>query len=147
MKLMKRLSMFALVGILGLSTFSCLNNDDSDYMNYGFLATTAINVHEDSIQPVGKTTNIRVTYEKTNSCQNFIQFSSLQGSTTFKHNIGVYASQTNGASCTQETSLESKTLKFTPKTAGEYTLRFWTGNKPNSTEPIYDSIVLNIKEK
>ncbi len=144
---MKRLSMFALVGILGLSTFSCLNNDDSDYMNYGFLATTAINVHEDSIQPVGKTTNIRVTYEKTNSCQNFIQFSSLQGRTTFKHNIGVYASQTNGASCTQETSLETKTLKFTPKEAGEYTLRFWTGNKPNSTEPIYDSIVLNIKEK
>ncbi|WP_291091820.1 MULTISPECIES: hypothetical protein [unclassified Empedobacter] len=146
MKLMKRLSMFALVGILGLSTFSCLNNDDSDYMNYGFLATTAINVHEDSIQPVGKTTNIRVTYEKTNSCQNFIQFSSLQGSTTFKHNIGVYASQSNG-NCTQDTSYETKTLKFTPKEAGEYTLRFWTGNKPNSTEPIYDSIVLNIKEK
>ena len=67
MKLMKRLSMFALVGILGLSTFSCLNNDDSDFTNYGFLATTAINVHEDSIQPVGKTTNIHVTYRKTNS--------------------------------------------------------------------------------
>lgn len=147
MKLMKRLSMFALVGILGLSTFSCLNNDDSDYMNYGFLATTAINVHEDSIQPVGKTTNIRVTYEKTNSCQNFIQFSSLSGDTKFKHHIGVYASQASGSSCVQELTSETKTLNFTPKEAGQYTLKFWTGNNIESNKPIYDSIILDIKEK
>ncbi|WP_413532647.1 hypothetical protein [Empedobacter brevis] len=144
---MKRLSMFALVGILGLSTFSCLNNDDSAFTNYGLLPTTSIYVHEDSIQPVGKITNIHVTYGKTNSCQQFIQFSSLGEDTQFKHHIGVYASLTNDNSCKQEISFETKTLKFAPKTAGKYTLKFWTSYQPNTNEPIYDSIVLNIKDK
>ncbi|MCA4775909.1 hypothetical protein OBK16_05110 [Empedobacter falsenii] len=146
MKLMKKLSMFALVSAIGLSTFSCLD-DDGDFTNYGFLPTTDIYVHKDSIMPVGEKTNIHVTYQKTNSCEKFIQFSLLKGSEDFKHNIGVYASRTNDNSCKQELSLETKTLEFTPKKAGQYTLKFWTGNKENSNEPIYDSIILDIKEK
>lgn len=143
---MKRLSMFALVGILGLSTFSCLNNDDSGYVNYGLLPATSINVHPDSIRPKGEVTNIHVTYTKSNSCEAFVQFSKVAEGTKFKHYIGVYGSYTSGSSCVQETSSETKTLKFTPDQAGEYTLKFWTGNNQNNT-PIYDSIVLDIKEK
>ncbi|UWX65949.1 hypothetical protein NZD85_08540 [Empedobacter stercoris] len=146
MKLMKKLSMFALVSALGLSTFSCLD-DDGDFTNYGFLPTTDIYVHKDSIMPVGEKTNIHVTYQKANSCQNFIQFSSLSGDTKFKHHIGVYASQASGSSCVQELTSETKTLNFTPKEAGQYTLKFWTGNNIESNKPIYDSIILDIKEK
>ena len=146
MKLVKRLSALALVGFLGLATTSCLNNDDdNDYSTFGFFPTTKIEVNQDSIMPAGKTTNVHVTYQKTNSCQDFIQFSLLQGSTAFKHNIGVYGKQSNSTSCTEGITLETKTLKFTPKDAGEYTLKFWTGNKEGSTSPKYDSIVLTIK--
>ena len=66
---MKRLSMFALVGILGLSTFSCLNNDDSDFVNYGYFTTEGVTVNQDSIMPINQTTNVKVNYSKTNSCQ------------------------------------------------------------------------------
>ncbi len=145
---MKRLSMFALVGILGLSTFSCLNNDDSDYMNYGFLPTTSISVNQDSIMPINQTTNIRVTYEKTNSCQEFIQFSLLGGKQDDSiQYIGVLGSQGSGQSCLPSTSIESKILKFTPKKAGKYTLKFWTGKSSENKDTYNDSIVLDIKEK
>ena len=148
MKLVKKLSTLALIGFLGLATTSCLNNDDNnDYSTFGFFPTTKIEVNQDSIMPVNQATNVHVTYQKTNSCQDFIQFSLLQGSTTFKHNIGVYGKQSSNTSCTEGIVQETKTLKFTPKEAGKYTLKFWIGNKEGSTTPKYDSIILDIKEK
>lgn len=147
MKLVKRLSALAFVGFLGLATTSCLNSDDNDYSTFGFFPTTKIEVNQDSIMPAGKTTNVHVTYQKTNSCQEFIQFSLLKDSKTFEQNIGVYGKQSNSTSCTEGITLETKTLKFTPKDAGKYTLRFWTGNEEGSTSPKYDTIVLTIKEK
>ncbi|WP_291065109.1 MULTISPECIES: hypothetical protein [unclassified Empedobacter] len=147
MKLMKRLSMFALVGILGLSTFSCLNNDDSDFVNYGYFTTEGVTVNQDSIKPINQTTNVKVNYSKTNSCQEFIQFSLLQGSNDSVHYIGVLGSQGNGQSCLPATTIESKTLKFIPKKAGKYTLKFWTGKNSENKDTFNDSIVLNIKEK
>jgi hypothetical protein len=145
MKLLKKISLFTFVGVIGFAATSCLNNDDNDYTQFGLLETTSINYNKDSIKPVGQTTKIMVTYKKTNTCQKFIQFSNL-GSSDYKHNIGVYASQSTGNNCTSEETLETETLKFTPTTEGEYTLRFWKGNKANSNVAIYDSIVLNIKK-
>lgn len=147
MKLMKRLSMFALVGILGLSTFSCLNNDDNDFINYGYFTTEGVSYNQDSIMPVNETTKINVSYSKTNSCQEFYQFSLLQGSNDSVHYIGVLGTQKNGADCLPSTSIETGTLKFTPKKAGKYTLKFWTGKNSDNNDTYNDSIVLDIKEK
>ncbi|MBY0067382.1 hypothetical protein [Empedobacter falsenii] len=148
MKLMKRLSMFALIGILGLSTFSCLNNDDADFVNYGYFTTEGVTVNPDSIMPMNQTTNVRVNYSKTNSCQKFIQFSLLGGKQDDSiQYIGVLGSQGSGQSCLPSTSIESKILKFTPKKAGKYTLKFWTGKNSENKDTYNDSIVLDIKEK
>ena len=147
MKLMKRLSMFALVGVLGLTTFSCLNNDDSDFTNYGYFTTEGVTYNQDSIMPVNQTTNVRVSFSKTNSCQEFIQFSLLQGSNDSVHYIGVLGSQANGNNCLPSASVETKTLKFTPKKAGKYTLKFWTGKSSDNKDTYNDSIVFDIKEK
>ncbi|WP_353097985.1 hypothetical protein [Empedobacter brevis] len=145
---MKRLSMFALVGILGLSTFSCLNNDDSDFVNYGFFTTEGVTVNQDSIKPINEITNIKVNYSKTNSCQEFIQFSLLKGNQDDSiQYIGVLGSQGSGQSCLPSTSIESKNLKFKPKKAGKYTLKFWTGKDSENKDTFNDSIVLDIKEK
>ena len=38
MKLMKGISIFALVGFISLATTSCLNNDDQDFTQYGFFS-------------------------------------------------------------------------------------------------------------
>ena len=147
MKLMKGLSIFALVGFMGLATTSCLNNDDQDFTQYGFFPTTSVDVNNDSIMPVGETTNIRVTFEKSNSCQQFVNFNNLDPNTGLVHKIGVYGSQNPGGDCAQQISYETKTLKFTPKTEGKYTLKFWAGTIPNTNTATYDSIVLDIKAK
>lgn len=146
MKLMKKLSMFALVGILGLTTFSCLN-DDGDFTNYGYLATESVSFDQDSIMPVNETTKIHVSFSKTNTCQEFLQFSLLQGSNDSVHYIGVLGSQTNGSNCSPSTSIETETLTFKPKKAGKYTLKFWTGKNSENKDTYNDSIVLDIKEK
>ncbi len=146
MKLMKRLSLFTLTGLLGLTAFSCLNDDNSDFTNYGYFATKGVIVNQDSIQPVNQTTNIKVSFSKTNSCQEFAQFSLLQGSNDSVHYIGVLGIQKNGQNCLPSTNIESKTLKFTPKRVGKYKLKFWTGKDANNKDTFNDSIVLDIKK-
>ncbi|WP_313383310.1 hypothetical protein [Chishuiella sp.] len=148
MKLFKKISIFALAGFLGLTTFSCLNNDDEgSFTNYGFLTTNSVSVNQDSIQPINKTTNIKVSYNKTNSCQEFAQFSLIKQVNDSVQLVGVLASQTSSQSCLPTTSIETKTLKFTPKVARKYTLKFWTGKDSNNKDLYNDSIVLDIKSK
>ena len=144
---MKRLSVLALVGILGLSTFSCLNNDDVDFTNYEYLKTKGVSVDQDSIMPINQTTNIKVNFEKTTSCQEFVQFSILRGNRDDSvQYISVLGRRTNGESCLPSTNIESKILKFTPEKAGKYKLKFWTGKDSNNNDIFGDSIVLDIKK-
>ncbi len=146
MKLIKGLSVLAFAGFLGLATTSCLNNDDNaDFTNYGYLPTNGTFVKSDSIMPVNKTTNVQVSYTKTNSCQRFEQFSLLQGSNDSVHYIGVLGVQTTGSTCTPATSIETKVLKFTPKRTGKFKLKFWTGKDANQKDTFNDSIVFDIK--
>ncbi|WP_313375222.1 hypothetical protein [Chishuiella sp.] len=148
MKLFKKISIFALAGFLGFSTFSCLNNDDENSLTtYGFLPTKSVYVNQDSIQPINKTTNIKVSYNKTNSCQEFTQFSLIKQVNDSVQLVGVLVSQKNSQNCLTANVVDTKTLKFTPKVARKYTLKFWTGKDSNNNDLYNDSIVLDIKNK
>lgn len=150
MKAIKRLSTLAVVGILGLSTFSCLNTDDSDnvYTTDGFFVATKINVNFDSVQPVGQQTNVHVTFTTNSSCQNFVTFKELTGSNDSIQNIGAYGTQTNGSTCVTDKKSVTKTYKFTPKKVGVNTIRVWAGKDPiEPTKDIYIEQTLDVKAK
>ncbi len=146
MKLMKGISIFAIIGFLGLATTSCLK-DDNEYTDYGHFATTNIEVIEDSIKPVNEVTKIYLTYQKTNTCQSFIQIRQFDGSKEFSPNFGIFGSIRFGNSCEQKMTTEKVTMDFRPRKAGKYSLKFWTGNIPYTNTPTFDSIQLEIKDK
>lgn len=148
MKLLKQLNILAIVGILGLTTISCLNNDDGDNVNTtdGFFAATRINVNNDSIQPVGKQTNVHITFTTNNSCQNFVTFKELKDSNDSIQNIGAYGTQISGNTCLNENKSITKTYKFTPKKVGKNTIRVWAGKDViDPTKDIYIEQDLDIK--
>ncbi|MBO6212203.1 hypothetical protein [Algoriella sp.] len=130
MKLIKKLSIFALVGFSSLAVTSCLNNDDNNDSTPGFFETTIVEVNKDSINPVGKMTNINVSFNLSNSCQKFENFTNI-GSNYDTIYIGVAGSQSYGSNCTQKTVLKTEVLQFTPKKAADYYLKFWTGKYEN----------------
>lgn len=148
MKTIKRLSTLAFVGILGFTTFSCLNTDDNgnSYTIDGFFAGTKIDVNQDSIQPVGQQTNVHVTFTTNNSCQKFVTFQTLKGGNDSIQNIGAYGTQSSGSTCVDEKKSVTKTYKFTPKKAGRNTIRVWAGKDAiDPTKDIYIEEVLEIK--
>ncbi|TGN26794.1 MULTISPECIES: hypothetical protein [Empedobacter] len=149
MKTIKRLSSLAFMGLLGLTTFSCLNTDDNDniYTTDGFFVGTKIEVNMDSIQPVGKQTNVHVTFTTNNSCENFATFRELKESNDSVKNIGAYGTLTSGNNCIKETKSVTKTYKFTPKRTGKNTIRVWAGKDVvDPTKDIYIEKILDIKE-
>lgn len=150
MKTLKKISMLAVVALLGSTTFSCLNTDDNDnvYTTDGYFAGTKIEVNQDSIQPVGQATNVHVTFTTNNSCQTFVTFKELKESNDSVKSIGAYGTQTNSNTCVDEKKSITKIYKFTPKKAGENTIKVWAGKDIiDPTKDIYIEQVLDIKEK
>ncbi len=150
MKSIKQLSTLAAIGILGLTTFSCLNTDDNDniYTADGFFPGTKIEVNQDSIQPVGEQTNVHITFTTSNSCQSFVTFKELKESNDSIKNIGAYGTETNTSTCVNEKKSVTKTYKFTPKKAGKNTIRVWAGKDViDPSKDIYIEQTINIKEK
>ena len=129
MKIIKLLSTLSLVAGIGFSTVSCLDSEgNDDYTTYGYLPATGLSINQDSIQPVGKVTNVKVTYSLTGNCQKFMQFNKLNTSTLTTLDVGVYGSQENSTGCTNDMRYETRTLQFTPSQSGKNVIRVWAGN-------------------
>ena len=146
MKIIKLLSTLSLVAGIGFSTISCLDSDgNDDYTTYGYLPATEISINHDSIQPVGKATNVKITYSLTGNCQKFLQFNQLNTSTNTTLDVGVYGSQNNSAGCTNDMRYETKTLKFTPNQSGKNVIRIWAGNSSDGKN-IFISDTIDVPE-
>lgn len=129
MKIIKLLSTLSLVAGIGLSTVSCLDTENDDnYTTFGFLPATNLYINHDSIQPIGKPTNVKITYSLTGNCQKFIEFKKLSTSTPTSLDIGAYGSQDNSVGCTNDIRYETKTINFTPTESGKNVIRVWAGN-------------------
>jgi len=146
MKIIKLLSTLSLVAGIGFSTVSCLDSDgDENYTTYGFLPATSLDINHDSIQPVGKATNIKITYSLTGNCQSFLEFKKLGTSTLTTTDIGAYGSQDNSSGCTNDIRYETKTIQYTPTTAGQNIIRVWAGNS-STGENIFKTDTINVPE-
>lgn len=144
MKMTKLFSYFLLLLFVGFTTISCLDDDSNEpFYSYGFIPATAIDVNLDSIQPVSQPTNVKVTFNLAGSCQEFLEFRRILPSDANDVKIGVFGSQKNNAECTNDIRPTVKTLKFTPTTAGEQTIRVWAGKDPGGDD-IYISKTITV---
>jgi len=113
--------------------FSCSNDDDIPNYSFGFIPASEINYNEDSIQPVNKVTKIAVTFKLKNSCQEFLEFKTLD--TSSKNNItdiGIYGAQINYVNCDNPNEITlTKYYNFIPKKAGLNEIRAWIGRDTN----------------
>lgn len=146
MKINKLLTGLILLSAIGLTTISCLDDDGDNNKNYGLLPSTNLNINHDSIQPVGKPTNIKITYKLKGNCQSFIEFRKLPGSTTTITEIGAYGYQNNSISCSADEKFETKSIKITPITAGKNIVKVWAGVN-SSGENIFVTDTINVPEK
>lgn len=143
MKMKKFLSYFIGIFILGFAISSCLDNEsENEFTSYGYIPASQINFNADSIQGMNKPTNIHVTFALKN-CQKFIEFRGLTSAENNISNVGIFGSQNNDGSCTEETTLVTKSFKFYPRIAGENIIRVWAG-KNASGEDQYISKTINI---
>lgn len=137
-----------IVSALCLSIFlfsSCLSDSRDDFIMHGNLPITTV-IPPTTINPVGETTEIKVFYKTSNSCQSFVNFQSsiVEDSAEGKtYQISVLGVQ-KGSSCTNEETEHEKILEFVPTTAGDYTLKFWKGTNA-SGENQFKTITLTVE--
>lgn len=144
MKMTKLFSYLLALVFVGLTTISCLDDDSNEpFYTYGFIPATAIDVNLDSIQPVSQTTNVKVTFNLAGSCQEFVEFRRILPAEENELKVGIFGSQENNVSCTNDIRPTVKTLKFTPTTSGEQTIRVWAGKDPGGAD-IYISKTITI---
>ncbi|MBQ0147428.1 MAG: hypothetical protein KBS93_03090 [Flavobacteriaceae bacterium] len=144
MKVIKLITYFTMLMFVGFTTISCLNDDDSseEYTSYGFVPASKLEYNIDSVGPIKKPTNIHVTFELKGDCQDFVEFKDIASSASDVKNFGVFGSQKNNSSCTNDIRIVTKTYRFVPTKAGENTIRVWAG-KLNG-EDIYISETIQI---
>ncbi|MBS7333129.1 hypothetical protein [Faecalibacter bovis] len=144
MKMTKFFSYLFLLVFIGVTTVSCLDDDSNEpFYTYGFIPATAIDVNLDSIQPVSQPTNVKISFNLAGSCQEFLEFRRILPADANDTKIGVFGSQKNNSACTNDIITTVKTLKFTPTTAGEQTIRVWAGKDPGGAD-IYISKTITV---
>lgn len=133
------------MSVLGAAVLmtSCLGNDDrGESVLYGNLAVTEVTVPE-VINPAGQTTELNVTFATTNSCQSFFDFQAFRDNDDpLKIKVAVVGSQRSGTTCTDVAGSTKQVLKFTPKTAGNYSLQFWSGKENGDSTYITKDITV-----
>lgn len=140
MRTVKLLSYGMVLSFLSITATSCLNDDNGPMVQEGFLTTKEVYIDLDSIQPANQVTKVEVTYEMTNTCQNFLQFMSLNQDEK-KRKLGVYGSQTSG-NCKDSIFNKTAVYSFKPKDSGEYTLQFWAGKDEDGKDKYLEQTVV-----
>lgn len=142
-KLFSYLSVFLLLG--GLMT-SCLDDEVEDNApSFGFLPAVDVAYSEDSIQPATQVTKIHVTFNYSNSCQEFLEFRNISSTEANESKVGVFAKQENSPSCTTTLTPVTKTFQFRPRLSGPNVLKFWAG-KDAAGQDIYITDTINVPE-
>ncbi|MGV0922391.1 hypothetical protein [Empedobacter tilapiae] len=145
MKTIKQLSSLAFIGLLGLTTFSCLDDDNQDHTTK-YLETMLVDIKQDSIKPVGEITKLNITYRHNNTCETFQGFANV-GINYDTIYIAAIAKETLSNDCKSSTSTKTDVLEITPKKEGDFYLKFWTGTDSNGKNVFKIEKKLTFKNK
>lgn len=144
MKITKLFSYFLMIAFIGIATISCLDDDsEQEFLTYGYVPALELTYNADSIQPVNKPTKFEVKFQLKGDCQEFIEVRRLNSSNAIRTDVGVFGSQKNNASCTEELRIETKTFTVVPRQSGENTIRVWVG-KDAEGQDLFISKTINV---
>lgn len=120
---MKRIFIFSVLFSLAFITYSCSNDDEP---NFHFAALRAVQAEVPESFELNERYQIKVTYERPDSCTFFEGFDVTRTDTTVR-DVTVIGSVFTDRTCTTQLEEVEATFDFIVLFDEPYTFRFWQG--------------------
>ncbi len=130
---MKKILLFSTAIFVGISIFSCKDDDYETVQSIDKIKIDSVNIASDTML-VNTMQNITTYSTYASTCNGFYGYDYVYKN-DLNRDVTAYQYQTNG-NCSNHSYVSANSIKFRPQQTGVFTFKFWTGNNTWLTKNI-----------